>query len=326
MRSTSDLRKIWGPACERKLTVVTLHSGARISVAADAAEAFRALDEVMHAFAYAPRSGDTGAFNCRPITGGTAFSLHAYGIAADINWNSNPYRKDNRLVTDMPKAMVDGIKAIRTEEGAQVFRWGGDYNTVKDAMHFEIVASRTEVAAGIDWATVRQEPPDPKDPRTWPVVQLGDRGLAVAELQRRLVAAGFAADIDARLGPDSEEVLEAYQRSRGLDVDGVCGLQTWTALLTDQPEVDAVDSPVKHEVRPPDSHPSTREVLKKGSKGRDVVDLQRRLIGVGLQPGEDDGLFGPKTLREVQTYQASRSLAVDGIVGVHTWNALLRST
>ncbi len=326
MRTTSDLRKIWAPACERRLEIMTLHSGARVTIAAEAAEAFRALDTVMHAFGYAPRAGDTGGFNCRPITGGKAFSLHAYGIAVDINWNSNPYRADNVLVTDMPATMVSAIKAIRTTGGAAVFRWGGDYRTVKDAMHYEVVASRSEMGDGIDWATVRLEPPDPSDPRSWPVLQVGARGPAVEELQRRLTAAGFVVEADGAFGSLSQEILEDYQRSRGLDVDGVSGLQTWTALLTDQPAVEAEDSPVKHEVRPPDSHPSTRSVLKEGSEGLEVVDLQRRCIALGFHEGEDDGLFGPLTLASVEAYQESRSLNADGIVGVLTWTALLRAT
>ncbi len=326
MRSTSELRKIWSPACKRQLTVLTLHSGARISVAAEAAEGFRALDAVMQAFGYAPRRGDTGAYNCRAITGGTQFSLHAYGIAADINWNSNPYRADNKLVTDMPPAMVAAIKAIRTSGGAVVFRWGGDYKSVKDAMHFEVVASRTEMGSGIDWDSVRSIPPDPNDPRTWPVVQLGDRGPSVEELQRRLTASGFPLEVDGSLGPLSVAALEAYQSSRGLDVDGVAGLQTWTAILTDQPTVDPGDSPVKQAVRSPDSHASTRPKLNRGSKGLDVVDLQRRLIAIGHKPGEDDGLFGPLTDTAVRDYQGSRSLEVDGIVGLHTWSALMSAT
>lgn len=326
MRSTSELRKLWAPACERQLQVMTLHSGARISVAVETVEAFRALDGVMQAFSYSPRAGDTGAYNCRRITNGNGFSLHAYGIAADINWNSNPYRDDNVLVTDMPVAMVEAIKGIRTKGGARVFRWGGDYSSVKDAMHYEVVASRTELSTGIDWATVRREPPDPADPRSWPVIQQGDRGPSVEELQRRLTNAGFVVDIDGSFGTDSRKVLEAYQASRGLDVDGVAGLQTWTAILTDQPAVETNASPVKNATRTPDSHPSTRPTLQRGDAGLDVADLQRRLTALGFAPGDDDGLFGPLTLAAVEAYQTSRSLEDDGVVGLETWTALLTAS
>lgn len=36
---------------------------------------------------------NTSAFNCRPVTGGTSFSLHSRGVAIDINPIENPYVK-----------------------------------------------------------------------------------------------------------------------------------------------------------------------------------------------------------------------------------------
>jgi peptidoglycan hydrolase-like protein with peptidoglycan-binding domain len=207
-------------------------------------------------------------------------------------------------------------------------------------MHYEIVASRTELAAGIDWSTVRREPPDPARPATWPVLEQGDEGPSVEELQRRLLAAGAELEtdgvleidgdleIDGVLGERTTAVLRRFQSTRGLDVDGVCGLQTWTALLTGQPEVEPGDSPVKGGSRAPDSHPSTRAKLQRGSEGHEVVDLQRRLLALGFDIGhhEDDGVFGPRTEAAVHGYQESRSLDIDGIVGLRTWTALLRAT
>jgi hypothetical protein len=36
-------------------------------------------------------ANNTSAFNCRPITGGTAWSNHSYGRAIDVNPVQNPY-------------------------------------------------------------------------------------------------------------------------------------------------------------------------------------------------------------------------------------------
>jgi hypothetical protein len=126
---------------------------------------------------YTIRTEDTDSYNCREITGGTGKSLHSYGIALDINWKTNPYldhegqrpprfsnkpTQEQRALdvkhgladTDMTSTMIADALAIKTVQGLTVFEWGGNWQTVKDAMHFEIDLSPVELTA-IDWPTVR---------------------------------------------------------------------------------------------------------------------------------------------------------------------------
>lgn len=154
-RTTQQIRDAWRPACS-PLPVSVL-------------PALEALDQVFQAHGYRPKAGQTWGYNCRKITGGTGYSLHAYdpgesftfwsgvrinsAIATDVNSLVNPYGP--RLVTDMPREMINDILAIRTIDGLQVFKWGGYYSKNKDAMHFEIQVSPEELARGIDWSTVR---------------------------------------------------------------------------------------------------------------------------------------------------------------------------
>lgn len=195
--NTSQLRAAWAPACTGPWTRIALYGEGSISVRPACADAFRALNACLVAHGYRTRRGDTGAFNCRRITGGTGYSLHAYGIAADINWTTNPYGP--RLVTDMPAAMRTAIKALRTRSGRQVFGWGGDYRSNKDAMHWEVVCSPADMATGVDPATVPGtvvEPTDPNAGRTWrpfkspatdgSIYAAGGHRFEVSELQIRL--------------------------------------------------------------------------------------------------------------------------------------------
>ena len=57
-------------------------------------------------------------------------------------------------------------------------------------------------------------------------------------------------------------------------------------------------------------------VLRVGARGAAVTELQRAL---GI---EDDGAFGPATLRAVEAFQRDAGLSVDGVVGHKTWAAL----
>ncbi len=59
-----------------------------------------------------------------------------------------------------------------------------------------------------------------------------------------------------------------------------------------------------------------RPMLKVGSSGPDVADLQRRL---GITA---DGSFGPATRAAVVAFQSRHGLTPDGIVGPMTWGAL----
>ena len=63
-------------------------------------------------------------------------------------------------------------------------------------------------------------------------------------------------------------------------------------------------------------------ILRRGSKGPDVVRLQQQLAASGFDPGGADGSFGAKTEAAVRAFQTARGLSVDGIVGPKTWAAL----
>ena len=63
-------------------------------------------------------------------------------------------------------------------------------------------------------------------------------------------------------------------------------------------------------------------ILRKGSKGADVVRLQALLK---FAPKDQDGDFGPKTEAAVERVQRTHGLVVDGIVGARTWDALKKA-
>ncbi len=78
-------------------------------------------------------------------------------------------------------------------------------------------ATRTALAAG--------------DGAGRPVLEEGDEGPLVVELQERLGRAGFAVAADGQFGPKTRQTVVAFQRAQQLDADGVVGPRTWAALL-----------------------------------------------------------------------------------------------
>jgi len=170
-REYSDLiTSFTGPRCDYsagKTTVVYfLASGPSypsgrvgLRVANVAAQAFRALAAVMLYYGYGFEETAGGTLNCRYIGGTTTTSFHAHGTAGDYNPSRNRYRKAAGLIqwgrqTDMPKAMVEAIEAIKAISGHTVFEWGGRWWNVKDPMHYELDIYRAHLTTGINLATL----------------------------------------------------------------------------------------------------------------------------------------------------------------------------
>lgn len=185
--ATEAMRKAWA-AYECQSGRMKRISFARdsILVAPETAEAWKALECVLAAYDYDLRVEDTDSYCCREIKSGGSRSLHSYGIALDINWNTNPYIdhsgqrgprfsgaatqagraqdvKLGKADTDMTRAMVDAVLAIKTMGGKRVFGWGGDWQSLKDAMHFQIEVTPAQIKEGIDWTTVQGSPSDADD-------------------------------------------------------------------------------------------------------------------------------------------------------------------
>jgi len=62
------------------------------------------------------------------------------------------------------------------------------------------------------------------------VLKKGAKGEAVRTLQEALGAAGFKVAIDGDFGARTDAAVRAFQKARGLDVDGRVGPYTWAAL------------------------------------------------------------------------------------------------
>ena len=63
-------------------------------------------------------------------------------------------------------------------------------------------------------------------------------------------------------------------------------------------------------------------VLKQGSKGDEVKEVQRRLKLWGYYKGSVDGVFGAGTRSAVISFQKKNGLTADGVVGKSTYKAL----
>ena len=131
------------------------------------------------------------------------------------------------------------------------------------------------------------------------LVKNGSKGEVVELVQRMLNEKEYnCGSADGIFGTNTEKAVEKYQRAKGLSVDGIVGDNTYAKLFTDC-------------------------LLKNGSRGELVKQLQTMLNEKGYSAGNADGIFGNNTERAVKALQSAAGIAADGKVGKNTWTALV---
>lgn len=142
-----------------------------------------------------------------------------------------------------------------------------------------------------------------------PVIGPGATGDVVRRAQRALRRTpNLTLVVDGVYGPATEAAVKSFQEGAGLQVDGIVGPDTWTAL--------------------PDGGPMP--TLQLGSKGLVVARLQNVLTNGApgqwtTTPGPIDEDFGPLTKAGVEAFQAWAGVPADGVVGDRTWAASLHA-
>jgi peptidoglycan hydrolase-like protein with peptidoglycan-binding domain len=176
-----------------------------------------------------------GVYNPRKIAGSDRWSNHAFAAAIDID---GPHNGFNTGHGTMPQRVIDAFKSV----GA---RWGGDYKNRTDPMHFEFCGEGIFSDEGISLPPI---PPPPSEP-TPPVLQAGSRGLDVRKLQELLF-------VDGIFGAATEDAVITFQKTRGLDGDGIVGHETWRELLK---WADQTPPPAPPTNLPPPAHTIKRQ-------------------------------------------------------------------
>lgn len=144
--------------------------------------------------------------------------------------------------------------------------------------------------------------------------QQGESGPAVAEIRQILAHLGlldsFSESGDrAQFDKATEDAVREFQQSRGLNVDGKVGDETWGAL-------EAARWKLGDRI--------LYQSMPAAFVGDDVRTLQERLQQMGYDIGRADSIYGVRTARGVSQFQREVGLQPDGSVGPATMAALRR--
>lgn len=246
----SGLEPHYGDHCQRHLHVPVTVFGKTIPF--DRRAANQLLRAAMKAYEVPYGVYRIESFNCRKTTSGASWSAHAWAVAVDINPEKNPFTS-GKVITDMPRSFVECF----TSEG---FGWGGNWRSVKDAMHFSLAPNeggsprpkrfdRVLQQAAIELWVERHNGTNP-EPRgdagkpkqkgkkapLFPGYDMDRERIGrkkddnVRLFQERLAERGWRIDATGTFNATTERIVRAFQREKRLYVDGVVGKNTWRMI------------------------------------------------------------------------------------------------
>ena len=146
----------------------------------------------------------------------------------------------------------------------------------------------------------------------------GAEGADVKQLQQYLIQLDYDLGrwgADGEFGDATELAVKAFQKDKGMDADGQYGKKTHAALIAAAKENQQEGATLGN------------RLLKRGSEGADVKQLQQYLIQLGYDMGKwgADGEFGGATELAVKAFQKDSALEADGQYGEKTHEALLQA-
>lgn len=141
----------------------------------------------------------------------------------------------------------------------------------------------------------------------------GSRGQVVLNLQERLKDLGYSVNLTAKFDYATEEAVRQFQRTNGLDVDGIAGKNTQTVLYSVAARPNGSTTP--------DRYP----VLVRGDRGSAVNRLQQRLKDLGYYTIKVDGIYGVGTQSAVRAFQRVNNLTQTGTANSYTQQVLYSS-
>ena len=152
-----------------------------------------------------------------------------------------------------------------------------------------------------------------------PLLKPGDRGEKVRELQHRLRQLDwFSGAITGTYGKATTKSVKGFQGKRELAKTGEVDKRTWKAL------VKRTRTPTRAE-RHNKLVPGPA-IMRQGSSGNRVRDLQARLKQIGWFSGLITGNYGSMTKASVRGFQGKRQIPVTGEVDRRTLDRLYAMT
>lgn len=150
-------------------------------------------------------------------------------------------------------------------------------------------------------------------------IRLGDTGLAVEKLHKRLNELGYyLGEMNAVCTRETLAAVKAFQKNNKIKADGLAGADTQTALYA----ATALSATQTATPTPGPTLAPPKGSVRAGDKSEDVTQVQKRLAELGYYTGAVDGNFGSGSVNALKAFQAKAGLTKDGVCGTKTITVL----
>ena len=149
------------------------------------------------------------------------------------------------------------------------------------------------------------------------------------EVQKRLKELGYyKGSADGDFGPATEKAVIAFQKDHGLTADGKVGEKTLSKLNSSNTSSAKESSSSSSKESKATAAPTVSEntYLEHGKSGKQVKNMQNRLIELGWLSGSASGTYDDATEAAVIAFQKKAKLWADGKAGPKTLEALYSSS
>lgn len=163
-------------------------------------------------------------------TGATCTTAPVRGDIALFDWAGDGRYDDHvGIVTQVSENLVTTIEGNKNDSVG--YRTFSIQSTPVRFYHPNWERKNTVSSDAVQWTKYREyyselQWNEKSDIKSFPILKSYSSGVYVKVLQKLL-----GVDMTGTLGVDDETVLKQYQKEKQLEVDGICGRQTWSSFF-----------------------------------------------------------------------------------------------
>lgn len=155
-----------------------------------------------------------------------------------------------------------------------------------------------------DYVQIGTEPTPTPEPEKYSTLNTGSKGPAVLALQEALTELKFyTGELDGSYGKSTKDAVSAFQKRNKIKVDGKAGDQV-QKLLYDATPRNSKGNAQKVKTLPP----LPGMVMRYGSRGQAVADLQQRLKELNYYTGEITRSYDMRTRNAISRFQTKNGI------------------